>query len=335
MILDSVDINELPQLGRDFINYMLTIRGKSQNTVKEYFYDLRTFFRFIKIHKNIVSKDTEFENIPIDDISVQLIRTIDLSDLYAFISYVSVERDNASSSRARKVACLRSFFKYLHKKANVIDTNPAAELESPKTTKKLPRYLNLDESKTLLNAVDGEFKERDLAILTLFLNCGLRLSELVSINVIDIKNDTLTVIGKGDKERTIYLNQACLEALNSYMKVRKIDGVKDDKDALFLSKRKQRISTKTVQYLVKKYIKSAGLDSSKYSVHKLRHTAATLMYKYGHVDIRSLQSILGHESIATTEIYTHIDDESLRKAVESNPLSDFKPDNTDNIYDKQ
>jgi integrase/recombinase XerD len=194
--------------------------------------------------------------------------------------------------------------------------------------KRLPRYLNIEESKKLLGAIDGEHRERDFAIITLFLNCGLRLSELVGINLNRIKNDILTVVGKGDKERTIYLNAACKRAIEAYLKVRPVEGVKD-KNALFLSERKQRISNKTVQHIVKKYITAAGLDPERYSTHKLRHTAATLMYKHGKVDIRALQEILGHESIATTEIYTHVDNQQIKTAVESNPLSGYVDEHND------
>lgn len=239
------------------------------------------------------------------------------------MSFVSNQRSNSAYARARKVASLKSFFNYLTHKAKLIDKNPASELESPKIVKRLPRYLNIDESKQLLTSVEGEHSARDYAILTLFLNCGIRLSELVGINLNSIRNNTLTVIGKGDKERIIPLNSACIAAIDAYRKVRPVDGVKDKK-ALFLSERKQRISKATVQHLVKKYIVSAGLDPRKYSTHKLRHTAATLMYKYGHVDIRALQELLGHESISTTEIYTHLDTQQLKNAVESNPLSNFK-----------
>lgn len=315
-------MQDAPAVMADFLNYMETIKGKSQNTVKEYFYDLRTFFRFIKVHKGLVNPDAEFDKIDISDVDIDLIKAITLSDLYMFMSYVSRERDNHARSRARKVACLKSFFNYLYLKAKLIGNNPAKELDSPKIMKQLPRYLNIDESKQLLSSVDGKFKERDYAILTLFLNCGLRLSELVNINLNKIKNDTLTVVGKGNKERTIYLNEACIKAINNYLKVRPVDGVRD-KNALFLSERKRRISNKTVQHLVKKYLMKSGLDAEKYSTHKLRHTAATLMYKYGNVDIRALQEILGHESISTTEIYTHVDSQQLRKAVESNPLAGF------------
>lgn len=314
---------DMPLVLRDFLNYLQTIKGKSVNTVKVYFYDLRVFFRFLKTHRNLVDKQCEFDKIDICDVDIELIKTITLSDLYAFMSYVSNSRDNTAYARARKVASLKSFFNYLYNKAKLISTNPAMELESPKILKRLPRYLNVEESKQLLSSVDvGTYSERDYAMLTIFLNCGLRLSELVGINISNIKNNTLTVIGKGDKERSIPLNSACIEAIENYMKVRPVDGVKD-KNALFLSGRKQRISKESVQKIVKKYIRQAGLDPQRYSTHKLRHTAATLMYRYGKVDIRTLQELLGHESISTTEIYTHLDKEQLQDAVDKNPLSSF------------
>jgi len=323
---------DAPIILRDFLNYMETIKGKSQNTVKEYYYDLRLFLKFFKVIRsnnnlNFSDIDSKSESgadsINTSDITIEDIKTITLSDLYSYMSYLARERGLNSSSRARKVASLRSFMKYLHDKAKLLDYNPAAELDSPKITKSLPKYLNVNESMALLESVTGEHKERDYAILTFFLNCGLRLTELVNINISQINNNKFTVIGKGAKERTIYLNEACIAALNDYMKVRPADGVKD-KNALFLSERKQRISNKTVQYIVKKYIKLSGLDPERYSTHKLRHTAATLMYKYGKVDIRALQEILGHESISTTEIYTHVDSSQLREAIDNNPLSKVK-----------
>jgi site-specific recombinase XerD len=322
MIKNLYDEN-IPSFLKDYLNYMHTIKGKSENTVLVYFYDLRVFLRFLKLHRNLISKPEQFDDIDISDIDILLIKTVTLSDLYSYMSFVSNQRSNSAYARARKVASLKSFFNYLTHKAKLIDKNPAAELESPKIVKRLPRYLNIEESKQLLISIDGEHSIRDYAILTLFLNCGIRLSELVGININSIRNNTLTVIGKGDKERIIPLNSACIAAIDAYRKVRPVDGVKDKK-ALFLSERKQRISKATVQHLVKKYIVSAGLDPRKYSTHKLRHTAATLMYKYGHVDIRALQELLGHESISTTEIYTHLDTQQLRNAVESNPLSNFK-----------
>ncbi len=318
------DFEMFPVL-RDFLSYMQTIKGKSINTVQVYFYDLRVFFRFMKLHKNLIDKSSEFDDISITDLNLDFIKSISLSDLYAFMAFVSNDRDNSSYARARKVASLKSFFKYITFKAKLIDFNPAAELESPKIMKRLPRYLNVEESKQLLNSIDGEFSERDYAIITIFLNCGLRLSELVGINLNNIKGSVLTVIGKGNKERSIPLNQACIKALDGYMKVRPVNAVKD-RNALFLSARKQRISKESVQKIVKKYIRAAGLDPERYSTHKLRHTAATLMYKYGHVDIRSLQELLGHESISTTQIYTHLDSNQLRTAVDSNPLANYNKD---------
>jgi site-specific recombinase XerD len=321
--------NDMPFFLQDFLMYMQTIKGKSPNTVLVYFYDLRIFLRFLKLHKGSMPKDTVFDDINISDIEIDLLKTVTLSDLYAFMSFVSNNRSNTSYARARKVASLKSFFKYLTTKAKLLDSNPALELESPKIVKRLPRYLNVEESKQLLSSVDGKHSIRDYAILTLFLNSGIRLSELVGINLNSIRNNSLSVIGKGNKERIIPLNSACIKAIDEYRKIRPVDGVKNaDKTALFLSERKQRISKATVQHIVKKYIINAGLDPKRYSTHKLRHTAATLMYKYGHVDIRALQELLGHESIATTEIYTHLGEQELRIAVESNPLSNFDAQNS-------
>lgn len=316
-------MNELPIILKDFLNYMETIKGKSKNTIKEYFYDLRLFFRYLKVYRDLTD-ESNFNKIDISDITIDHIKDVTLSDLYSYMSFLSRERDNSASSRARKVASIRSFFNYVTNKAKLLDYNPASELESPKILKRLPKYLNVEESKKLLSSIDGENRERDYAIITLFLNCGLRLSELVGINLNNIKNDSLTVVGKGGKERTVYLNNACIRAIEAYKRVRPVEGVKD-RNALFLSQRKQRISNKTVQHIVKKYIKNAGLDPERYSTHKLRHTAATLMYKHGNVDIRALQEILGHESISTTEIYTHVDSQQLRNAADSNPLAEITP----------
>lgn len=323
----QLDFNNMPDIAIEFLNYMLTVRNISKKTVSEYYYDLRTFMRYIKVTK-YNADENKFRELPVNDITMNDIKNIDLTDLYSFMAFTSRELNNTAITRARKVACLRSFYKYLHTKVKLIDYNPAAELESPKIVKRLPKFLNLEESVNLLQSVNGKKNvARDYAILVLFMNCGLRLSELVGINVNSIRGDTLTVIGKGNKERTVYLNKACQDAIAAYKIERaKLKVIKDPK-ALFLSERKVRISPKTVQYLVKKYINASGLDPDKYSPHKLRHTAATLMYKHGNVDIRALQAILGHESIATTEIYTHIDDEKLRDAVKSNPLSSISPKN--------
>lgn len=316
-------MTDIPVLAQDFLSYMDTIKGKSAKTIREYHYDLRSFFRFLKLHYRLIPLDSDLSTITITDIDIEFIKKISLSDLYAYMSYLSLDKSNKVTSRARKVASLRSFFNYLSTKAKVLEVNPAKELESPKLGKRIPKYLNVEESKQLLNAIDGDNKERDFAIITLFLNCGMRLSELISINLSQIKDDKLTVLGKGNKERTIYLNQASKNALNEYLRVRPKDNLKD-KNALFLSEQRKRISPRTVQYIVKKYIIAAGLDPEKISPHKLRHTAATLMYQYGNVDIRSLQEILGHESVSTTEIYTHINKDQLKDAVNKNPLANFE-----------
>lgn len=318
---------DIPECLNDFLNYLGTIKGKSKNTMDGYKFDLTMFFRFIKLYRGKVPNNYDFDKIQINDIDDNLIRRIKLSDLFAFISFAENYRKNGTYARARKVATLKSFFKYLQGKAKIIDENPAIELESPKISKRNPIYLTLDESKTLLSSIDGKFRERDYCIITLFLNCGLRLSELCGIDISRIKEDTLTVIGKGNKERTIYLNKACLKALDNYLGVRVLDMDKiKDKDALFISKNYTRINKRSVELMLKKYLITANLDTDKYTPHKLRHTAATLMYKYGNVDIRSLQKILGHENVSTTQIYTHVDDEKLREAVNSNPLSDENND---------
>ena len=318
-------MNDIPLILEDYLNYMETIKGSSPNTTKEYFYDLRSFFRFIKIRYKLVDKNTPFDEISIEDINIDLIKKINIQDLHAYIAYVDRNRNNKSSAKSRKVSSLKSFYYYLYSIVDLIDKNPAEKLEFSKADIRQPVYLTLNESKQLLNTilkVENDFiRKRDYAIVILFLNCGLRLSELSGINIDKIKDDTLTVIGKGNKERTIYLNPACIYSIKDYLTVRPKDT--KDKKALFLSTRKQRMSNRAIQHRIDKYLEDAGFDTSIYSTHKLRHTAATLMYKYGHVDIRALQEILGHESVSTTQIYTHIDDERLRDAINSNPLGEI------------
>lgn len=309
---------------KDYLFYLQTVKEKSPKTVNEYFIDLRTFFRFIKIQRGLVSADTPISDIKINDVDIDLIRTVTLADAYEFMNYAKTERGNNSSTRLRKSSALRGFFNYLCVKKHLIETDPLKELEAPKQKKSLPKYLTLEQSIELLESVDGSHKERDYCIITLFLNCGLRLSELVGLNVSDIRRDnTARVLGKGNKERIIYLNDACIDAINAYLKVRPSDGLKD-RNALFISNQMKRMSPVTVQKLVYKYLEKIGLDSQGYSCHKLRHTAATLMYQHGNVDIRVLKEILGHENLGTTEIYTHLNSEQMEKAANSNPLSKVK-----------
>lgn len=310
----------------DFLDYTTTILNKSTNTVKEYNYDLANFLKFIKVHFHLTTEN-DFTKIDISDFSVQDLKKIKLSDIHAYLFYLKSNYSSKAATLCRKTSSIRIFFKYL-RKCNLIEVNPAQDLESPKLEKRLPKYLSLDDSRKLLEVTSDEArnKERDFAIITLFLNCGIRLSELVGINIkhIDFSECKLNVIGKGNKERTIYLNKACINAINSYLQVRPHDSVKyDSRDALFLSEQRKRISNRTVQYIVKNELQKANLDINKYSVHKLRHTAATLMYQYGNVDIRALQELLGHESIATTQIYTHVNNEQVRNAIESNPLANY------------
>ena len=313
---------DIPQDVKNFLSYLSNIKGKSDNTINEYYYDLRTFFRFMKCHRSIESFEN-FDRINCNDIDTDFIRDIILDDMYEYLMYANSDRDNNANARARKVSSLKSFFNYLSGKAHLLDVNVTKELDSPKIPSKLPVFLSLDESLQLLENIDGEFKTRDYCIITLFLNCGMRLSELVGINITDIHGDKLTVTGKGNKQRTVYLNDACKSAIRAYMEVRPKDGVKDRK-ALFLSKQKSRISNNMVYRMIKKNLQRAGLDPEVYSPHKLRHTAATLMYKYGNVDVRALQEILGHEHLSTTQIYTHIDEQQLRDAIDKNPLSKIK-----------
>lgn len=328
VILMPVDFRfEAFPILKEYLYYMQTVKGKSPKTVDEYYTDLRTFFRFIKINKNIVSPATPFKEIKIDDIDIDLLKTVTLTDAYEFMNYIMRERSNNASTRARKSSSIKSFFNYLTVKTHLLEHDPIKELEIPKKKKALPKYLTLEQSIDLLNSVDGKFKERDYCILTLFLNCGLRLSELVGLNYTDIRPDnTARILGKGNKERIIYLNSACVSAIKSYMAVRPVNGVKD-KHALFISSQLKRMSPKTVQALVYKYLEKIGLDSQGYSCHKLRHTAATLMYQNGNVDIRVLKEILGHENLGTTEIYTHLNTKQMEKAASSTPLANIKPKN--------
>ena len=313
---------EMPEIVRKYALYYRNIKGRSQKTVNEYCMDLRTFFRFMKRFRGLVPDDTPLEEIPVQDIDLDFIRAITTLDIFEFMNFVADERSNMSSTRQRKTSSLKSFFGYLSVHEGLLETNPTENLTPPKKAKTLPRFLSLEQSIELLNAVEGVDKERDYCILTLFLNCGMRLSELVSINMSDVihNNSSLRIVGKGNKERMVYLNDACLAAIEDYVRVRPKDGIKD-RNALFLSNRGTRISPKTVQAMVNKYLEKIGLGGAGYSVHKLRHTAATLMYRHGHVDIRVLQDILGHENLGTTEIYTHTSSTQMEDAVHANPLA--------------
>ena len=314
------DYDSFPKLLIDYLLYIGTIKNRSEKTVFEYSINLREFLSFLVADKKLCKPD----NIDIRICNEEFFRNISLNDAYKYIAYCKNDKNNSAATRSRKVIAIRQFFKYLTDNKRILTDNPMRALDTPKKEKTLPKYLTLEQSLNLLSSVDGKNKERDYAILTIFLNCGLRLSELVGLNYTDIRSDnSMRVLGKGRKERIVYLNDACVSAIERYMKVRPKNGV-IDKNALFLSNRLQRISTRTVQHIVDVFLEKSGLANMGLSTHKLRHTAATLMYQYGNVDVLVLKDVLGHENLSTTEIYTHLADSQKKDAIDSNPLANIK-----------
>ncbi len=329
----EIDKDTLPGALREFAGYKLGIENRSARTVEEYLLDLRTFLRYIIASRGgKATQGDEFEQISIKDIDLEFIKSIRTDEIYEFLFYLGADRLNGWSAKARKLTAIKSFYKYLVTKRKLIEKNPAIDIDAPKKEGTLPKYLSVDESLALLDAINADTEskstKRDFAIATLFLNCGMRLTELCGIDLRDIDDSlrSLRVFGKGAKERIIYLNSACREALAEYLKVRSInsDSSKSAEPALFLSSRGSRISDKTVQWMINKYLKAAGLGSKGYSVHKLRHTAATLMYQTGNVDVRVLKDILGHEQLNTTQIYTHLSNAQMEDAMAQNPLAKVK-----------
>lgn len=315
-----------PEVLKGFLGYMETIKGRSANTVNEYFIDLRTFFRFLKQSRGLVPHHVAENDISIEDVDIPLLKTVTLNDIYEFMNYARSERSNSNTTRARKASSLRRFFNYLTENVHLLEVNPARNLSTPKVAKTLPKYLSLEQCLELLKAAEGEHSKRDYCMLTLLLNCGIRRAELAGINIRDVRDDnTLRIRGKGNKERILYLNKACQTAIKEYLEVRPRDGV-IDREALFLSQNKRRISLQGVHFIIKGYLEKIGADDL--STHKLRHTAATLMYQQGGVDIRVLKDILGHENLGTTEIYTHISSKQMQDASEANPLSKVKNSKT-------
>lgn len=326
---------EAPDIIKGFLTYHETIKGHSKKTVDEYYLDLRTFFRFLKQNRGLVPRTAEMDEISISNIDLDFVKSVTVTEAYDYLAFLSRDRvknqrsreaeyGTKASTRARKVSTLRSFYKYLTVKAKLLEDNPLKDLDVPKIPATLPRYLTLPEAQALLSSVDSKNKERDYCILCIFLNCGLRISEIVGLNLQDIRADHIRVFGKGAKERVIYINDAVAAAINDYLAVRKnIAAI--DRNALFLSNRRTRMSREAVHSMVKLSLQKAGLDADKYSSHKLRHTAATLMLQNG-VDVRTLQELLGHENLNTTQIYTHVDNTELRIAADANPLSKFKPE---------
>ena len=314
---------EAPPLIRDFLVYHETIQGHSRQTVDEYYLDLRSFARYLKQVRDPSLRSVPLDHIPLDDVSLELFQSVTLTDVYSYMNFLTRDKGLNAASRARKVATIRSFYKYLTNKAKLLTKNPVQDLDSPRQKKALPKYLSLDESIDLLESVDGKNATRDFCILTLFLNCGLRISELVNLNVTDVRDNQLRVLGKGNKERILFLNDACVKAIQDWMTDRNALTL-IDQNALFVTlQNRRRISVAAVHKLVKKHLAVAGLDSTQYSAHKLRHTAATLMLQNG-VDVRTLQEVLGHDHLNTTQIYTHVDNDDLRAAARANPLAGVK-----------
>ncbi len=322
MNLDTV--NDTPDILMEFLEYHSTVRGHSDRTVAGYYMDLKILFRFIKRRRRLVPMDTPFQEIDITDVDLDFIKSIKIEELYRYQSF-SPERMNSANalsaaSRCRRTSSVKSFYQYLTAKRHLLDYNICQELDMPKKKAALPRYLEEAECERLLDACDGPYEQRDYCIIMLFLCCGLRISELVSLNVTDIYEDHLRVLGKGNKERVVYFAEGCREAIDDYLAVRNDEKVKDaDKNALFISQKNCRFGARGIQQMLEKKLLAAGLDPSRYSPHKLRHTAATLMLKNG-VDTRALQEVLGHSNLNTTQIYTHLDNAALHEAAMANPI---------------
>lgn len=315
---------DIPKDVRDFLNYMGAILNRSPRTVNAYYVDLRTFFRFLMKHRGLVG-DLDFNEIDTTNLDTAFIASITQEEVYEYLYFLKNERENDSSSRARKLSGIKTFFRYMTIKSNRLNNDPVKDISLPRPKKTLPRYLSLEESIELLKNIQSDFYERDFCIITLFLNCGMRLTELVSINMGDFQDDTIRIVGKGNKERLVYLNKACVDALKHYCTARAALPRLVDRDALFVSKRTgKRLGNRRVEQIVERCLQTAGLSGKGYSPHKLRHTAATLMYRHGNVDMLELKEILGHEHVSTTEIYTHINTDKLRKAVDASPLSHMK-----------
>ncbi|EWM53711.1 tyrosine recombinase XerC [Ruminococcus flavefaciens] len=319
-----------PEFLNEYLVHMKIVKLLAERTIEEYYTDIRLFLRFV--YENTHNTGKDLEDIDIKDFTVSDLRNISISDIYNFIFYTSDERHNKDRARYRKISSLRSFFKYLEKVAHIIEKDPTKDLDVPVPKASLPKFLSLNESLRLLETADNADSKRDYCILTLFLNCGMRLSELVGINIkdIDFYENRLKVLGKRSKERMVYLNPACIDALNKYLAIRKSNPKAADEPALFISNQNRRISKRRVQQIVEETLQKAGLDGKGITTHKLRHTAATLMYQYGDADVLTLKELLGHESTSTTEIYTHLNNENVRNAVESNPLAKVKSDENEN-----
>ena len=319
---------DCPLILRDFLTYHETIKGQSPRTISEYYLDLRMFLRFLKLMRSEMPVSTSLDDISIKDVDLEFVRKVTTSEVFEFLSYLANDRQSAQDAhgsgiaapaRARKLSAIKSFYKYLTVRTKQLTENPVADLEYPKLRKSLPKYLTMEQSAALLQAVSGPNEKRDYAILMIFLNCGIRRSELVGLNLTDVYEDRLRVVGKGNKERIVYFGASTRKAIDAYLPERHKKVLSDNR-ALFGSRDNNRISVTAVHRLVKKALLQAGLDATQFSAHKLRHTAATMMLSGG-VDVKTVQDVLGHENLNTTQIYTHIENTELKIAAEANPLS--------------
>lgn len=314
---------DIPDDVIEYLHYLDFVKLRSPRTVNGYYLDLRGFFRYMMVQWNRVKPDTPLDKIDLTQITAKDIASITKRDIFSYLDYVR-SANNGSKARARKLSALKGFFHYMVTQVNKIPSDPTenVNLGSPKKT--LPKYLTQQESLDLLKNIQSEFYERDFCMITLFLNCGMRLAELIGINLSDFRDDTIRITGKGGKERIVYLNESCKQALSHYMQARRALPHLVDTDALFVSKRTgKRLTARRVEQIVESCLKNAGLSGKGFSPHKLRHTAATLMYQGG-VDMLALKEILGHENVSTTQIYTHINQQQLREAVQASPLADQK-----------
>lgn len=315
-----------PKFLNDFLVHMKVVRLLSDRTIREYCFDTRLFLKYIYACNHGI--EGNIDDVDISEMSADELKNISVSDIYSYIFYTSDERNNKERARYRKISSLRSFFKYITKVARLIDNDPTRDLDVPAPKGSMPKFLSLSESRQLLESagLKGVNAVRDYCIITVFLNCGVRLSELVGINMrdIDFEEKRIRIMGKGGKERMVYLNDACLDSLEDYLHVRNGSPENMVQNALFLSNQHKRISKRRVQQIVEESLQFAGLDGKGITTHKLRHTAATLMYQYGNADLLTLKELLGHSSVSTTEIYTHINSEKVRSATEGNPLSKIK-----------
>ena len=341
--MENNNYDNAPLLIKNFIFYEKIVKGRSDLTVNNYYNDLRTFFRFYKLQNGLVSNTVDLGDIDISDLTDRDICSVDLQTAQQFLIYMKEKKNNGQKARYRKAVALRQFYKFLTNDKHLFEVSPMANLALPSPKPALPKFLTLEQALEMLTHINTPDQKRDYCIVVFFLNCGMRLSELVGINLKDIRKTTgsdgseiysLKVLGKGNKERIVYLNDACVNAYIDYVApdetdpdVRAASGCRDmsaQTDALFLSKRKTGISNRRVQQIVEECFKSCGLDNMGLSVHKLRHTAATLMYQNG-VDVRVLKDVLGHENLNTTQIYTHVSNTQMESAVKNNPLSNVKP----------